>query len=574
MLPHTRRFIRRYMAPLWAWYLVGTVAVLVTNALSVTIPSTLAQGLDALLGGDAAGVANAAYTVAGLGVAVIVTRWVSRVLFFTPGRQAEFNLREDLFGHALRLQPDFYARMTTGDLMSRVTSDVTNARAMAGFALLQGVNVVVALSMGYAKMAHMSPLLTVGAVLPGALAWLGMQRGTRRLFTLQRETQALLAGLSDELLGTLQAVGSVQGFCVEEVFVARLSERSARLRDVNLAMTRLRVVIFPLLNVAAGISVVVLLWVGGEMVVSGALTQGDVVAFAGLIAFVLTPMRLLGFLFPVFQRAEASLERIDVVFDTVPERPDLGVGRPFPSTAGPAIELRGLTYTYPDGARPVLQDLTVTLPAGSTVGIYGPTGSGKTTLLRLLSRLRNPPRGMVFLDGVDLCELDLDGFRAQLSYVTQTPFLFSETIRENVGLGEGDAAVRTAVEAASLGPDLATLPDGLETIVGERGITLSGGQRQRVALARGLVRHRPIVLLDDVISAVDHQTERELLAMLRKRSDATRIIVSHRLSALEDADLVLVLDEGRLVDQGTHEELLTREGPYRTAWLLQREEAA
>lgn len=574
MLRHTVRFARGYVLSLWRWYLAGTAAVLLTNWMSVAIPGRMADGLDAMRAGDYATGGREALWIGLLGLAIIVTRTVSRVWFFTPGRLAEFNLREALFAHCLKLQPDFYARMSTGDLMSRVATDVTYARSIAGFALLQAVNVAAALGMGIGKMLMVSPILTVATILPMLGAYVGMQLGATRLMRIQRLAQVQLATLSDELLGSLQGVAAVQGFCVEDVFVDRLTSRAADLRASNLAMSRLRVMVFPLLSISGGLAVFALLWLGGRMALAGTLSAGQIVGFVSLVVYVLMPMRLLGWLLPVFQRAETSLERIHVVIDSVPERPDLPTPTPFPTQVGPRIELRDLTFQYPDGARPVLEHVSVTLPAGGTIGIFGRTGSGKSTLLRVLSRLRNPPKGTVFVDGVDLTTIELGDLRAHLTLVPQTPFLFSETIRENVGLGAPDSEVRVAVAASSLEPDLAALPQGLDTIVGERGISLSGGQRQRTALARGLVRPRPIVLLDDVLSAVDHHTERELLGTLRARSDATRLIVSHRLSALEGADLILVLEEGRLVDQGRHDELIERPGPYRDAWLAQREEAA
>ncbi|MDP2317590.1 MAG: ABC transporter ATP-binding protein [Pseudomonadota bacterium] len=565
-----------YVRPLAWWYVVGTFLVVLTNGLSVRVPVEMAHGLDALRAG-APGVRDAAIHIGLLGVAIIATRTLSRVLFFTPGRHAEFALREDLFAHLLRLQPDFYAKYTTGDLLSRATSDVTFARAFAGFALLQGINVVAALFMAVGQMLLISPTLTLACAVPVAVSFVVVRGGVGRMFDMQRQAQAQLAALSDDLLGSLQGVATVQAFCVEETFVARLLRHASALRASNLAMARLRALVFPVLTVAGGVCVFLLISLGGDMVLAGRLTAGQIAAFIALVAYLLVPLRLLGVLLPVFQRSEASLERIYTVLDAVPDRPDAGRALPLPVGAtGPTIELRHLSYAWPDAPeRKVLDDVDVVLPGGATIGVFGRTGAGKSTLLRLLARLDNPPPGTVFVDGVDVTRVDLPDWRHRITMVPQAPFLFSESIEENVGLGASGEAIRTAVAAASLSVDLKALPDGLGTVVGERGISLSGGQRQRVALARGLVRDTDVVLLDDVLSAVDHHTERELLAMLReRRADGrtpTRIIVSHRLSALEQADMVLVLDEGRLVDQGTHAELLARPGPYRDAWSAQRE---
>ncbi|MDP2305784.1 MAG: ABC transporter ATP-binding protein [Pseudomonadota bacterium] len=557
--------------------------VLLTNWLAVRVPVEMAHGLDALRAGSAdpgspdRGVRDAAIHIGLLGVAIIATRTLSRVLFFSPGRHAEFALREDLFAHLLRLQPDFYAKYTTGDLLSRATGDVTFARAFAGFALLQGINVIAAFTMAVGQMLLISPALTLGCGVPVALGFAVVHGGVGRMFDIQRRAQTQLAALADDLLGTLQGVGTVQAFSVEEPFVERLVAHASALKASNLEMARLRALVFPVLSVAGGTCVFILLSFGGEMALAGTLTAGQIAAFIALVAYLLVPLRLLGVLLPVFQRSEASLERIYAVLDSVPTRPDLGRALPLPVGAtGPTIELRHLTHAWPDAPdRPVLEDVHVVLPGGSTVGVFGRTGAGKSTLLRLLARLDNPPEGAVFVDGVDLTRVDLGDWRRRITMVPQSTFLFSETIAENVGLGAPPEVAVAAAAAASLSVDLLALPDGLNTVVGERGIALSGGQRQRVALARGLARQADVVILDDVLSAVDHHTEQELLAMLReRRSDGrkpTRIIVSHRLSALEQADVVLVLHEGRLVDTGTHAELLERPGPYQDAWAAQRE---
>ena len=571
-LPNSLRFARESVLPLWRWYVPGIAAVLLTNWLGVQVPTRMAVGLDKLRAGES-GVATEAMWIAIIGVVVIVVRTLSRVWFFTPGRIAESQMRERFFAALLRLQPGFYSRYPTGDLLSRATSDVTFARALAGFALMQGANAIAGLLAGVGKMLTLSPTLTVAVAIPCVLAYWAVSWATPQLMAMQRASQKQLGELADELLGSFQGVATVQGFCAEETFTRRLDERAANLRASSLQMTRLRVIAFPLLTVAGGVATWGLLAVGGGAVRSGDLTAGELAAFVALVAFIVMPLRMVGWLLPVFQRAEASLERIYIVLDEPVERPDIGLARPVPAHA-PTLTFSDLSFAFGDAPdRPVLQGLTTTIPAGSTVGIYGPVASGKSTLLRLLARLENPPPGTVFVDGVDLRELDLDAWRARVCLVTQTPFLFSETIEENIGFGADRNAVAAAANDAALTTDLAALPAGLDTVVGERGIALSGGQRQRVALARGLLRPASLVLLDDVLSAVDHRTEGDLLAILRARTEATRIIVSHRLSALVHTDLILVLTKGRLVDQGTHQELLGRPGPYRDAWDTQRDPA-
>lgn len=539
--------------------------------MAVAVPHALQGGVDGLKAGDAAAVRAAAWTIALLGLGVIFVRTVSRVGFFTPARRVEFDLREDLFARLLRQQPGFYTRYPTGDLLSRVTSDVTFARAVAGFGLLQAVNALTALGLALSQMLVLSPVLTLACAVPVGVGFAAVQAGSSRMLGLQRRLQAEVAVFSDQFLGTITGVATIQAFTVEESFTGRLDATAGRLRGMNLQLARLRALVFPLLSVSSGIAVFLLLAVGGTLAASDELTAGQIAAFLALLAFLLMPMRLMGVLLPVFQRAEASLERLWVVFEVPIDRPDLPRPEPFPAgSRGPTITVQGLTWGYaPD--RPVLHGLDFELPGGGTLGVFGRTGSGKSTLLRLLSRLENPPPGTVRLDGVDLRDIHLDELRQHLVYVPQSPFLFSETIRENVAMGLDEARVGPAVAAAALTTDLRALPEGLDTVVGERGIVLSGGQRQRVTLARALAREGAILLLDDVLSAVDHLTEQELLRTLEARvRRSTTVLVSHRMSALETCDRILVLDEGRMVDLGPHEELVMRPGPYRDAWEAQR----
>lgn len=567
------------MARYWRWYAIAVVAVLGTNVMAVSIPAELARGLDGLravdAGGDPAVVSRAALHIGLLGAAIVVVRTLSRVWFFTPARLVEFDLREDLFAHLLRLQPDVYARHPTGDLLSRATSDITYARAAAGFGFLQAVNAVAAVVLSLAQMLRLSPALTLACAVPVAVGFAVVQAGSNRLLRVQREVQAEVAAFADQLLGVITGVGTVQAFTVEAVFVDRLDASAARLRALNLTLARLRALVFPVLTVAGGVAVFALLAWGGALAADDRLSAGDLAAFVALLGYLVMPLRLLGVLFPVFQRAEASLERIYGLLDAPVLRPEGPRGLAFPTPGrGPAIELRDLTFAWPDAPdRPVLRGITATLPAGGTVGVFGRTGAGKTALLRLLARLQDPPPGAIRVAGVDIRALDLDDLRRHLVMVPQAPFLFSETLRENVAFGADGARVGPAVTAASLDPDVAALPDGLETVVGERGIVLSGGQRQRVTLARALARDGEIRLFDDVLAAVDHTTEQELLrALAAGAGRATTVLVSHRMSALEACDRVLVLDGGRLVDEGTHAELVARPGLYRDAWLAQRGE--
>lgn len=606
VFPNLRRFSVSYVLPRWRWYAAGTVAVVLTNWMAVRIPVELAHGLDALRSGasEQATVAEAALHIFLFGAAIIVVRTASRLWFFTPARVIEFDLREDLFAKFLALQPDFYATFRTGDLLSRATTDITFARAFAGFATLQGANIIAALITALGQMAVFSPKLTALAALPIGIGFLIVQQGSARLMTLQRDTQQQQGMYADQLLGALQGISTVQAFNVEGPFAARLAAQADILRQNNVGLAKLRALVFPLFTVSGGIAISLLLGVGGKMVLDGELTAGALAAFLSLVAYLIMPLRLMGFLLPVFQRAEASLERIHAIFDAPisrPERAPLNVVAPAPLPTesepmekhAPALSVQHLNFAYPGGA-PALIDICFEVPAGGSLGIFGRSGSGKSTLLRVLSRLHNPAPGTVQVDGRDLTTLDLYDWRRRVVFVPQTAWLFSETIAENIALGLPIASLGPAVESAALKIDLEALPNGIETVVGERGIVLSGGQRQRVALARGLAHAgdggQSLLLFDDVLSAVDHHTEQILIRTLLGRQVLSRqaagapigaqigdskptptcIIVTHRMSALQHCDRVLVLDGGRAVAYGSHAELLEQPGFYQDSWHAQQ----
>lgn len=569
------RFARRYLLPYWVWYLGGVVALIGTNAISVSIPLYLAEAIDALdqgAGGRDTLLWNAGI-IGALGAVVIVVRTLSRVLFFTPGRLVEARVKRDLFEKVLRHQPAFLRRFPSGDLVSRASSDVASLRLLAGFGLLQVFNVTAVLVLTLTQMARLSPSLTLWMIGPLAVGLVLTQLTIRWLFILIRRMQREIAAVSDHALSSYEGVATLKAFNAEDPFEDRFRTLNAAYRRTTVQRAGLRALIGPILTVAGLIDVFLLLYIGGGMVIEETITAGELVAFTSLVAYLAGPLRGLGFLLSIVKQAQASLERLFEVIEPAPDRPDLP--RPTaPSATPPALSVRGLTFTYPDADRPSLEEVSVEVPAGATLGILGPTGAGKTTLLRCLARLYNPPRGTVFVDGVDILDLDLDAWRTRAVLVPQRAFLFSESLRDNILLGEDDPdRLDQALELAALAPDIEALPDGVESQVGESGLMLSGGQRQRSALARGLIRDPALLMLDDVLSAVDHATEAQLIESLRPRHGAppTTVIVANRISALQHAEVILVLEGGRVADRGTHQELVDRPGLYRQTWEKQRE---
>ena len=568
----------------YAWryrwsYLAGALFLWLTNYLSVNIPGQIGHAIDALRAGAPLGHYVAAIAV--MGVAVIIVRSLSRVLIFNPGRHLEYNLRKDLFAHLLRLQPSFYATRKRGDIVSRASNDITWVRTLVGYGGLQVVNVTLAIGLTGWKMVSLSPRLTMMALLPIMVGSVLVQYGIRRLFYLSRRSQEQLSEISEHVLGSLQGVGAIQGFVAEQAFVDRFEERNQAWLKTGMRLAVVRSIALPLLVLAGGISMFMLIAIGGPMVLSGTLTVGELAAFTALLAVFLPPLRSLGWMMSVIQRGRAALERIFDLMDAPVDRPEGGAGIIPESGRGPTIELRDLDFSYPDDpGRVVLDGITATLPGGKVTGLFGRTGSGKSTLLQVITRLYNPLPGTVLIDGIDLRKIDLDAWRRRLAVVPQRPFLFSDTIAANVALAETDDPERVAeaVEKAAFKSDLESLPNGLDTVVGERGIMLSGGQRQRVALARGLLRGGDVLILDDVLSAVDHQTEARLVktvAGLTRREEApTVLIASHRLSALRHCDQILVLEGGRLTACGSHADLVEQPGTYRDTWMVQSQQAA
>ncbi len=574
------RLLRTYAWPYRWSFLGGGLCLLLTNWLTVTIPLKIGAAIDALSEGQDPLPAIAA--IAAMGATVILVRTLSRVWIFNPGRDLEYHLRGDLFARLMAQQPSFYATRQTGDIVSRASNDISFVRALAGFGMMQLINATAAISLTCWRMVTLSWELTLWVLLPVLVGLAATRFAIGYVFDLHHKAQAQVSEISEHVLGSLQGIATIQGFVAESAFRARFSGRNEALFVTRMKMSGLAALAFPVLPLAGSIALFAVLYVGGPMAISGELSVGDVAAFAALLGVLVPPLRSLGWMLSVLRRGQASLERIFELMDAPLDRPEGASPAPLPDApGGPAIALRGLSFAYPDAPdHPVLKDIHAEIPAGSVVGVFGRTGSGKTTLLRVLARLYNPPAGTVFAGGTDLTRLDLDAWRTRLAVAPQRPFLFSHAISTNIATGgdpSPDATQRSA-ERAALGPDLAALPEGMDTVVGERGVMLSGGQRQRVALARALHRGGELILLDDVLSAVDHTAEHRLVEMLRGLGDGsarpTVIIVSHRLSALQHTDLVLVLEEGRLRETGTHVELVDREGPYRKTWLSQQSDDA
>jgi ATP-binding cassette subfamily B protein len=560
-----------------------------TNALGLYIPRLLQHAIDALrsLGGGAAApalgaaeraVAVDAALIAGAACAQAVIRTFSRTFIFNAGRNIEYGLRSDLFAHLCRMDPGFYRRHSTGDVMSRLTNDLSAVRMLFGPGILNIVNTALVYGVGIWLMVAISPRLTLMALVPYPLLIVGARLWSRRIYAASRTLQDQLGTLSTTLHEDLAGMAVVKLYALEDRRHAALAAQSRAYLDGALALARARGSLMPLFAVLGTVGTLVVLWLGGREVIAGRMSLGELVAFNAYLVFLSWPTLALGWILAVWQRGLAAWSRVRDLLEANAEIADAPGAAAPPGGIRPEIEIRDLTVRR-DG-RTLLDRISVTIPAGGTLAIVGPTGSGKTTLVDAIPRFVDAPRGTVFVGGRDVHDVPLAALRSLVGYAPQEPFLFSATVAENIGFGippgvpaaERDRRITRAAESAGLTPDLAVLPEGLDTVVGERGITLSGGQRQRVALARALAAEPAVLILDDSLSSVDAQTERDILGRIGPILGArTSILVSHRVAAVRGAGEILVLGEGRVVERGTHGDLLAAGGLYAS---LYREQLA
>jgi ATP-binding cassette subfamily B multidrug efflux pump len=569
-----RRYIHR-MARLWLYvgryrlrYLGGIVCLIGATALAMATPPLFGHCVNAI-----AQDAGSRVLLGYLGLIVIialaqaVARTFSRFVIFNAGRDIEYDLRNDLFTHLESLPLAFYQQRQTGDLMSRLVNDVTAVRMLLGPGLLNFINTPVAYLCGLAVMLHADVRLTLLALSVYPAALLVVKRMSRLLMERTLRVQEGLGQLSSQVQENLSGMHVVKSYACEGHETETFAHANERFQELNLRLARVRGFLFPVMGIVSGAGSLVVLVYGGRQVMAGRLSVGDLVMFIGFLYQLAWPTMALGWMLSILQRGRAAMQRLNEVFAIAPAIAS-PPGATAPTSVAGEVTLRGVGFRYPgraDGA-PVLEDIDLTIPAGRTVAIVGRTGSGKSTLVQLLPRLFDVSAGAILLDGRDIRTLPLGWLRRQVGLVPQDPFLFSRSIHENVGLaldGEGNGHVDWAVRMAALSRDLADFPDGLDTIVGERGVTLSGGQKQRAAIARAVFKDPRILLLDDALSSVDTHTEEQILHQLRDVLEGrTALIVSHRVSTVRDADSIVVLDDGRIVEQGTHAELVHLGGLY------------
>jgi ATP-binding cassette, subfamily B, multidrug efflux pump len=565
-------FLRVYRARV----ALGLICVIASSAIASAIPWLLRRAINDLK-------ANApsrdlwliAATMVGITLVTGVLRFQMRNILNAVSRWVEYDLRNAMFRHLITLDAGFFGRNRTGDLMARLTNDLAAVRMVAGPAIMYLINTIAGGIFALVFMLRISPHLTGVAVLPMVLlpivmAVLGSLIHKR--FEAVQEHFGVMTTHAQENLSGVRIVRAFRQEAAEQAHFARLNDEYLRR---NMGLARLYGLMSPGLQLLAGLGAVAVLGIGGSATLRGEITTGDFVAFGLYLGMLTWPLIALGWVINLFQRGAASMSRINEVLHAAPAvvSPPVPTALPVHAQRGRALEFRDVGYHYPvatDGApRWVLRNISFTVPAGATIGIVGATGSGKSALMDLIPRFWDPQEGAILLDGVAIASLELTALRSTIGYVPQESLLFSDTILANLTYGGNDEeSARVAAGVAQLNTAIGDLPNGYDTLLGERGINLSGGQKQRAAIARALARNPQIVLLDDALSAVDTGTEAAILQGLRDElTGRTALIASHRVSAVRDASWIIVLDEGRIVEQGTHDTLVATRGRY---WQLLR----
>lgn len=570
-----------YFAPYKRILIAGTLCVLMTNVVKVAAPLVLRHAVDDLA---AAVVESKLLMYAGLLISIALIQGVflftQRRLLINMSRDIEYDLRNDFYAHLQKLPFEFYQTHRTGDLMARATNDLSAVRMIVGPALMYSMNTIFAMALLVPLMASINWRLTLLAFLSMPLVATATNYFSKRIHDRFEKVQEYFGTVSNRAQESLAGVRVIRAYTQEEAEIESFKQVNREFVNRNLKLIRLSGIFHPILQFFIGLGFIAVLWFGGNLVISSKITIGEFVQFTLYLGLLVWPMIALGWVINIFQRGMASMGRMHNIMSIEPGIRDSGYTKGIEAIEG-QIEFRSLTFTYSEAREPALKGINLQIGSGQTVAFVGGVGSGKSTLMNLVTRLLEAEPGQVLIDGRSIREIPLAVLRASIGYVPQETFLFSETVAENIAFGVEHATaeeIERAATEAGIAEDIREFPEGFETLVGERGITLSGGQKQRTAIARALIRRPRILILDDALSSVDTYTEEEILGHLRRiMTGRTSLIVSHRVSTVKDADLIVVLDDGRIAERGTHDSLIERGGLYAELYekqLLEEELAA
>ncbi|MGA2201577.1 MAG: ABC transporter ATP-binding protein [Terriglobales bacterium] len=586
MLPKSLRplvpYLKRYRSGL-VW---GGLCVLFNNGIWILFPQVIGRAVDALRHGVTRHkLLTYSLLIVAIALAKGIFQFLTRWVVIGISRDIEFDLRNDLFAHLERLSYSYYQRNRTGDIMARATNDLNAVRMLLGPAIMYSANTIVFTAGALGFMLAISPKLTIYAFLPLPIASIVIQYFGRRIHERFERIQAMFSDISARAQENFSGARVIRAYVQEQAEIVAFEGANQEYIRRSLGLVRLMGMLWPTLELMLGAAVVIVLWLGGREVLLGKISVGKFVTFNTYMVQLTWPVIALGWVINIFQRGTASMARIDEILSQQPEIADEASGATGVPPVQPGendrlstsdllgeIEFCNLNFAY--NGTTVLKDINLRIPAGSSLAIVGPTGSGKTTLVNLIPRIYDAAPGAVLIDGRPVREFPLDSLRRHIGFVPQETFLFSDTIRENIAFGVSEedlledghatlADIKAAAEAADIAQDIESFPEGYNTTVGERGITLSGGQKQRTAIARALLRSPRILILDDALSSVDTHTEDKILNHLREiMRGRTTIFISHRVSTVRNADRIAVLHQGRIVELGTHDQLIARNGYY------------
>jgi ATP-binding cassette subfamily B multidrug efflux pump len=561
-----------YLRPHWREATLGIIALLSVNGLGVYIPWLIRSAVDQLSASfNFNQILRYVVPIILLSSAMWLIRMASRIWLFGVGRQVEFDLKQQIFEHLLKLEPSYFATNTAGDLINRATSDVDNIRRLVGFAVLSLANTVFAYILTLPVMLTISVDLTLAslAVYP-FMFWL-VHLFSNRLRKQQAVVQEELSDISELIQEDISGIALIKIYAQEENERRAFAQKNQQLLAANLQLAKSRNILFPLIGGLANLSSLVIIWLGATRISAGTLAVGDFLALLIYVERLVFPTALLGFTITAYQRGEVSIDRLESILAVTPKIQDTEdtVHLPLAEVKG-ELTATNLSFSYPNANIPALENINFTIFPGETVSIVGAIGSGKSTLANALPRLLDIEPGQLFLDGVDITTIALADLRNAIAYVPQDSFLFSTTIKNNIRYGDPVSEqqdVESVAKQAQIHPEISHFPQQYETLVGERGITLSGGQRQRTALARAMLVNAPVLILDDALSSVDNQTATQILNNLTSGSERkTVIFITHQLSAAAVADRIFVMDKGKIVQTGNHLELVQQDGLYRNLW--------
>ncbi|MFY9912856.1 MAG: ABC transporter ATP-binding protein [Candidatus Sulfotelmatobacter sp.] len=566
MFPKRLRPLLPYLKQYRWGLLVGALCVVFSNGALVLQPKLIGNAVQDLnTSVTSAKLLRFAWEMLGLaairGIFLFLTRWV----VIGISRDIEFDLRNDLFAHLETLSYSYYQRTRTGDIMARMTNDLNAVRMLMGPAIMYSANTLVFTAAALSFMVHISPRLTFYAFLPLPVVSVVVQYFGRQIHERFEKIQAMFSEISARAQENFSGARVIRAYVQEEAEIKSFEAANQEYVSRSLKLVRLMGMLWPTLEFMLGLAMVLVLWIGGREVLAGRMEIGGFTAFTIYMMQLTFPVIALGWVVNIFQRGTASLVRLNEILQEQPEIKDEAKAETAPvEEVEGEIEFRGLNFSY-DG-KPVLQDVNLLIPAGTSIAIVGPTGSGKTTLMSLIPRIYDAAPGTVLIDGRPIRDFSITSLRKHIGFVPQETFLFSDRIRDNIALGvesASDQEIHDAAEAASIANEIESFPENYQTMVGERGITLSGGQKQRTAIARALIRNPRILILDDALSSVDTHTEDKILNHLREvMQGRTTIFISHRVSTVRNADRIAVLHDGRIVEAGTHDELLALNGYY------------